>query len=284
MRTFRNYCISHEPPLLPGRFLDAIVGLGTYRPDRGVHISQVDPYWDAQRPIAFGAAGTYVMPRVIADNGDRTDQTGLCSFRKMVVRSPIGREAAIYPGMREASAQEMSTLTPDDIRPRDGFDFLISQPRTLPLGIIGQYAHAHNAIDLLDYLSLAVKLSVLSASELRDFALEPFFIPGGCEFGVFPTPWVTQALSKLELVGREFLSQHGDRVRGYDAYQVRAVGFLSERLGSFFLMQELRRRYPQGAPGEILGYMCTVVVEGQPYVPGIASGQEMAEQSIPWSR
>jgi hypothetical protein len=176
--------------------------------------------------------------------------------------------------MREASAEQLAALTPDDIRPREGFDFLISRPLIFQLGMVGQYAEKHHPIDLLDYLSLAVEVGVLSASELRALLLEQLFVPGGCEFGVFPSDWVSESLSKLELVGREFLTQHGERVRGYDAYQIRAVGFLSERLGSFYLMQELRRRYPQGPPGGIIGHMCTIIVDETSYTHGLASRQE----------
>lgn len=264
--------------MLPDSLFDFIVGLGSYRPDRGVHVSEVDSYWDEQRPIAYGAAGTYAMPQVIALEDDNTEHTGLCSFRKIVVRDPIGRESTTYPGMREASAEQLAALTPDDIRPREGFDFLISRPLIFQLGMVGQYAERHHPIDLLDYLSLAVGVGVLSASELRALLMEQLFVPGGCEFGVFPTDWIGESLSKLELVGREFLTQHGERVRGYDAYQIRAVGFLSERLGSFYLIQELRRRYPHGLPGEIIGHVCTAIVDGKSYTHGVASNPGDVEE------
>lgn len=272
MKTLKNYCISHEPPLLPEKFFDYAIGLGSYRPTRGVHISQLDSYWDLNRPIAYGAAGSYVLPLVSALAGNQTDLTGICSRRKIVLRRPIGREAPNYPTMRETTTAELSLLNPDLMHPRDEFDFLVPMPLEIPQGIIWQYAQAHHVVDLLDYLSVAVQLDVISPSDVSDFASGQYLSPGGCEFGIFPTAWLGEAISKLEIVGREFLDRYGDRIRRYDAYQVRAVGFLSERLGSFFLLKELKRRYPQRTPAGIFGHMCCVVVDGKAYERTEVSG------------
>jgi hypothetical protein len=70
-------------------------------------------------------------------------------------------------------------------------------------------------------------------------------------------------------LGKAFLSRYQARVATYDAYQIRAVGFLSERLGSFFLMQELKKRYPQGIPPAIFGHLSVMTQDGQHYAIGL---------------
>ena len=63
LKTQSIFCISHEPPLVPHDLFDYTIGIGDYRPTRGAHISDLDPFWDRMRPLAYGAAGNYVIPR-----------------------------------------------------------------------------------------------------------------------------------------------------------------------------------------------------------------------------
>lgn len=274
--TFKNYCVSHEQPLLPDRLYDFIIGLGDYFPEKGINISKLDSFWDENRPLAYGAAGSYNLPNAIKINGELTDITGVSSHRKIVARTPIGREANNYPGLRLVSTVELSFLTVEDIKPNEGYEFLISRPLQCIQSIFTQYNSVHHITDLLEYLSIAVQLGILSSAEVNEFIAERILFPGGCEMGVFPTIWLTEILSKLESVGREFILRAGNRIRQYDSYQVRAVGFLSERLGSFFLHKELMKRYPAGIPNQIFGFMCNVQ-NGNEYIgtqiktPGFSS-------------
>ncbi len=253
------YCISHQPPLLPERLYDYAIGLGDYFPERGANISAIDTFWHANRSISYGAAGSYSLPRAVKANGDQTDMTGVCSNRKIVLRNSIGRKASNYAGMRIVTEAELALLSIDETRPNEGLNFLLPAAILFPEGIVAQYSTAHHIIDLLDYLSIAVQFGVISPPEVNKFIAEQVLIPGGCECGVYPTKWLTETLLKLEIIGREFITQHGDRISQYDSYQVRAVGFLSERLGSFLLLKELAGRYPTKVPKEIFGFMCTVV-------------------------
>jgi hypothetical protein len=265
LRTQRTFCVSHEPPLTPEKLFDFAIGIGEYRPRRGRHVSRLDPFWDQMRPLAYGAAGNYVIPRAIDVEEPATELTGVFSHRKIVVRSPIGREAAKYPVFREISPSTALQLSTHEVRARDDYDFLIGAPLTFPQGIVQQYAQMHHAIDLFDYLSIAVRVGVLTPDDVREFTLDAGFIPGGCELGIYPTAWLHSTLRKLETVGRDFIVRWENRIRTYDSYQVRAVGFLSERLGSYLLLKELRRRYPQGIPRDLIGCLCVIVPDGVPY-------------------
>jgi hypothetical protein len=263
--TQRTFCVSHQPPLTPERLFDFAIGIGDYRPTRGRHVSKMDSFWHQKRPLAYGAAGNYVIPQAMDSEVPATELTGIFSHRKLIVRSPIGREAAKYPVFREISAATALQLPAHEVRVRDGYDFLIGAPVPFPQGIVQQYAQMHHAIDLFDYLSIAVRIGVLTPADVREFTLDTHFIPGGCELGIYPTAWLNPTLKKLEAVGRDFIIRWETRIRTYDSYQVRAVGFLAERLGSYLLLKELRRRYPEGLPRDLIGCLCVIVPDGVPY-------------------
>lgn len=271
MKTQKIFCISHEPPLIPETLYDFAVGIGDYRPIRGAHIAELDPFWHRIRPLAYGAAGNYAIPRAIGMTIPRPELTGIFSHRKVVVRSLMGRAAARYPVFREISALEAGLIPIEETRPRKDYDFLIGEPILFSDGIANQYAKHHHAVDLADYLSMAVALGIISSNQARALTMETTFIPGGCELGIYPTNWLATTLAKLEAVGREFVTRRADRIRTYDSYQVRAVGFLAERLGSFLLLNELKLRHPHGTPRECLGTLCVIVPDGGKYYGATAS-------------
>jgi hypothetical protein len=174
--------------------------------------------------------------------------------------------------MRELNVSEhrkktelLSVITP----PHDS-GFLVSQPLYPHEGLIGQYARNLHFRDLLDYTSIAVEMGVLDNKSAAEFFTEKIFIPGGTEFGIFPKPWLVHTLTQLEQLGKEFLLNYGNRIKTYGTYQVRAVGFLSEYLGSFLLIRHLRETYFNNIPADIFGYMTCVVEQGQRYQPGRA--------------
>ena len=271
LRTQRTYCVSHEPPLVPEPLFDHAIGIGDFRPTRGAHVSALDPFWDRMRPLAYGAAGNYAIPRAIDVEACKTEVTGIFTHRKIVVRSSIGRPALKYPVYREISVDDASELSVIEVRPREESEFLIGGPLRFPHGIISQYAQMHHVIDLFCYLSIAAEIGILTSAELREFSLDTMFVPGGCELGVYPTEWLRETLGKLERLGREFVTRYGDRIRTYDRYQVRAVGFLAERLGSYFLLKELRRRFPRGIPTTLIGSLCVIVPKGGAYAGATAT-------------
>lgn len=268
MKPIIRYCISHATPLIPPYWYDEILAIGDYATDSPLHISRLHNFWHTKRPLAYGAAGSYALPNALESAPQEYQLIGICSFRKAVLRRPMGRSAPSYPSMRELSGNEAAVLDASEMSPAGEHEFLLAQPLMLSLGYFQQYAQAHELVDLLDYTSLAIRSGVLGKAESADFVSEQVLIPGGCELGIFPRQWLTETLSVLSALGESFLKTYSERINSYDSYQVRAVGFLSERLGSFLLLRELRRRYPRGIPPEIFGHMSCVTEDGQHYTHG----------------
>jgi hypothetical protein len=114
----------------------------------------------------------------------------------------------------------------------------------------------------------------LDAAALRQLPLESMFFPGGCELGFYPSEWIVPALGKLALAGKEFIRRHADRIATYDNYQVRAVGFLAERLGSYLLMRELQKRFPDRLPNQLIGNACSLTQKGATYSAALADDSD----------
>ncbi|MGV0607684.1 hypothetical protein [Mycolicibacterium sp. XJ1904] len=139
--------------------------------------------------------------------------------------------------------------------------FLVAQPLHFKNSMLGHYSAVHHRRDILDYTSLAVEMGVLDSDSASEFLAAKHFVPGGVELGIYPNSYLSQTLPRIEAVSREFINRHADRLRGYNAFQIRAVGFLAERLGSFFLVRHLIETYSNNIPAAIFGHM-TVIVEG----------------------
>ncbi len=265
-----RYCVSHQKPLLPDSWYDRCIALGNFQPNSALHVRQLDPYWDDVRPIAYGAAGSYVLPIAVERFSGDAEFIEVSSFRKRILSSPEGREAKIFPTLRELTLTGVSEIPDRSLSVRPGFDFLIAHPIYFKKTVFGHYAAIHHRRDFLDYVSVALELGVLDATSASEFMTAKHFIPGGIELGTYPKDWLMRELSQLELVSRLFLNYHGDRISRYNKYQIRAVGFLSERLGSFILLRHLMDRYSNHIPAEIFGHMTVIVEDDSPYSAGIA--------------
>ncbi|MGE2692684.1 hypothetical protein [Mycolicibacterium pulveris] len=278
MSMINRYCVSHKKPLLPESWYDECISLGDYQPDSALHVRHLDPFWHEARPVAFGAAGSFVLPIALERVSGDAELIEVSSYRKRILPSPQGVESVRYPTLRELrcdrveSESELATFMPEE-----GLPFLVSQPLYFKNSVFKHYATIHHRRDIVDYTSIAVETGVLDSATASEFLAAKHFIPGGVELGVFPKWWLMNVLSAIERVGREFVQRHGSRLRRYNTYQIRAVGFLSERLGSFFLIRHLMERYSNNIPAEIFGHM-TVMVEGR---SGYSAG--LADQPRKWS-
>jgi hypothetical protein len=269
--TIHRFCIAHTKPLIPETWYDDCLSLGNYQPDSVSHVSQLDQFWHEARPIAYGSAGTYVLPIAIEKFADAADLIEISYHRKRILLSPEGRPGR-YHRSRELGVEECREKAELSlvITPPNNSGFLLSQPEYLPEMLIGLYASTHHFQDLLDYTSLAVEIGVLDERSAKEFFTAKLVIGGGTEFGIFPKSWLIPTLTKLEQLGRQFLSLYGSRIKGYDQYQVRAIGFLSECLGSFLLIRHLMEIFSNEIPADIFGYMACIVEDGKPFGLGLA--------------
>lgn len=269
-----RFCISHEKPLLPEQWYDDCISLGNFQTDSVFHVRQLDQYWHDARPIAYGAAGAYVLPIAIERYCSDADLIEISSYRKRTLPFSDGRESRVYPTMRELPLRCIEKQTElSEFRPRAGVEFLVAQPLHLKNSVVGNYAAIHHRHDILDYTALAVDVGVLDPNSASEFLASKYFIPAGIELGIYPRPWIVDALSNIELVGRQFLNEYGTRVKRYNRFQIRAVGFLGERLGSFLLIRHLIDKYSNNIPADVFGYMTTIVADSSEYSAGLADRQ-----------
>lgn len=267
-----RFCVTHQLPLLPAEWYDECISLGDYRPGSPFHVANLDGFWHEARPIAYGAAGSYVLPIALSRSRSTSNLVEVSSFRKRVLSTREGKEAAYYPTMRELSFTEASARPELAFSaPHSDYGFLVSQPVIFEKSLLHQYKKVHHRKDILGYVSLAVKMGILDDKSAAELLNARQIIPGGAELGVYPRNWLMETLSQLERLGRAFLYRYGRRVRRYDAYQVRAVGFLSERLGSFLLLRHIQQEFSGNVPSDIFGYMTTIVEGNSGYRPGKAN-------------
>ncbi len=236
------YCISHMEPKVPDRFFTDIIALGEYGQDLPLHISKIDAFWHEARPVAFASAGCFAMSKIIQTTTG-SPVVGLCSFRKILLpkASRPDDPRAFQVEIRHEDVKNLSLS--DTLPPKAGQDFFVAGPLMFPDGIIGQYSKNHILRDLLDFTSLCIDLGVLTSEQAKDFLLCPLFIPGGSDFGFYPAQWLAKSQSRLELVGRTFVNQYRERILSYERFEVRALSYLTERLGSYFVLMELMERY-----------------------------------------
>lgn len=266
-----RYCISHKTPLLPESWYDDCIALGDTQSESKFHVSQLDRYWHEVRPIAYGAAGSHVLPIAIERFSSDAELIEVSSYRKRILPSHEGVESRIYPTMWELNLADFDRETElSAFEPKTDLGFLIAQPLYLKKSVVGHYGMIHHRRDILDYAALAVEVGVLDSKSAEEFLSAKHLIPGGVELGIYPTSWLVWALSRIELVGREFLNRYGNRVRKYNDFQIRAVGFLAERLGSFFLLRHLMEKFSNDIPAEIFGYMTVIVDDDSNYSAGLA--------------
>lgn len=269
-----RFCITHKKPVLPESWYDDCISLGNFQPDSVFHVRQLDPFWHEARPIAYGAAGSHVLPIAIQRFCGAAELIEISTYRKRVLPVSTGLECPLYQRAlsleNDGNEAELSTFVP-----RGGNEFLVAQPLYLEDSILGQYAANHHRRDILDYTSLAIELGVLDSNSASEFLAAKHMIPGGAETGIYPKVWSLQTLSKIERVGRQFLCRYGNRLRKYDDYQIRAVGFLSERLGSFLLIRHLMEKYSNNIPAELFGYLTIIADEESSYFVGTAGQSEI---------
>lgn len=257
-----RFCISHMKPLLPESWYDDCIALGDFQPNSRFHVSQLDGYWHQARSLVYGAEGTFVLPLAVELLPTAPKLIEISSYRKRILPSREGVESRSDAPMRELileSVEQINQLS--TVTPGADLEFLVPQPLYFEASVVGHYAACHYRRDILDYVSLASELGILDSHSVTEFLTAKHFIPGGAQLGIYPRSWLVDTLTGISLVSKHFLQRYSGRLTRYNDYQIRAVGFLSERLGSFLLIRHLMEKYSNNIPADIFGHM-TAVVEG----------------------
>jgi hypothetical protein len=226
-----------------------------------------------------------VLPIAIERFANTAEFIEISSYRKRILPFSEGIEAPFYPTMRELSLEACADGAQlPAIMPGADHEFLVAQPLYFENSVLGQYAEGHHRVDILDYTSIAVEEGVLDAESASEFLGSKHFIPGGVELGTYPKLWLVRVLSNIEVVSRKFLYRYGGRVKKYNSQQIRAVGFLSERLGSFLLIRHLMEKYSNNIPAAIFGYMTVMVENDCNYSAGLAETADRPTIPSSWYR
>lgn len=254
--------------MLPVDWYDSSISLGEYQTQSEFHISRLDTFWHEARPVAYGAAGMHALPQAIAKLPAEIQLIEISSYRKRILPLEAGRLSRTYLSMRELTVTEAETAKGLAVFvPTNQEGFLVAAPRPFKMSVLKQYAKYHHRKDIIDYISLAVSLGVLEEAEASELLAMRVFIPGGVQLGIYPRAWLVEALRQIGSVSREFLYRYRDRVYGYDNVQVRAVGYLDERLGSYKLIKYFGEKYAGKPPTDLFGYITTIVEQGSKYLP-----------------
>lgn len=250
VKTVHRFCISESEQSLLDGWYDDCVTLADYLPDSPLHVNQLDPFWHDAGQFAHLAAGAYALPVAIKNLPRSPELIELSHQGKRIYPSDQIQElSALEFTAAEAAKQPELAIC----EPRNRAGFLVGPRTYVDGGLIGHYATFHHCRDLLDYTSLAMEMDILNEASALEFLTATQLVLGGIEIGIFPRVWIVPKLQLLECVGREFISRHRGRLLKYDTYQVPAVGFLSERLGSFLLLRHLTERYSGDIPEETFG-------------------------------
>jgi len=267
------FCITHQPSItIDLDHTASIVWLGAagQAPQTGHSVLDVhQTYSDlmAWHPFLTGAAGTFAIRRFLNDQQQEFsdfDLITLTQYRKFISQQVFGQTTDSFPTMRfiNQSAQ-VPSYSAWFTEPAQYF--CIASPRNIG-NTFQQYAHVHQAPDLLRYLATAVELEVITAQECFELINHPTIIPGGIEVGTFPINIFLAIAEQLETVCLHFLDRH--RPIKLDAYHRRALAFCNERLGSYLLQKVLHEIFDNTIPQAIIGYMHTVDIGATEYRAG----------------
>jgi hypothetical protein len=169
--------------------------------------------------------------------GSATGQITIAQYRRFVLNVPLGLKSTNLPWARVLSPSDMAELPiGDEVLPLPGNSYLIGSGLPLPIGMLGNYAHAHYTRDILQFTASLVDGGILNNQQAFNFLSQPILIPSpSC--GSFPLATFLKMMGILEKAASTYFEN------GYKAYddpdQGRVCGALIERLNSYLLLEQL---------------------------------------------
>ncbi len=266
-------CLTHVP--LEVEFPDYVtpIYMGEAQGAGRLNLRDLAPEWEAYHPVLGATAGAFAMKNLLLQRPE-IRQVGICQYRKFMTRERIGTQADNYQVMDVLAAEQIDRTELTAQMLPQGSDFLIGKPGQFTLngvnhGYLYQYKDVHHVEDFLRFTAAAVEVGALDRQEVCPFFDEKVFFPGGIELGVLPAEFWIRHISFIESTVRRCIELHPTERADV---QARVWAFCAERLGSYYLLRQLRTLTPAG--GDWLSRHCgqlnLLVKSGErSYVPGV---------------
>ena len=266
-------CLTHVPLEMDFPEYVTPIYMGEAQAPGRLNLRDLAPEWEPYHPVLGATAGAFALKNLLLQRPE-VRRVGICQYRKFMTRERIGTQADNYQVMDVLSAEQIDPVQLAAQMLPQASDFLIGKPGQFSLngvnhGYLYQYKDVHHVEDFLRFAAAAVELGLLDKQEVCPFFDEKIFFPGGIELGVLPAEFWIRHISAIEAVVRRCIELHPtQRADG----QARVWAFCAERLGSYYLLRQLRSLTPAG--GDWLsphtGQLNLLVKSGESsYVPGI---------------
>jgi hypothetical protein len=267
-------CLTHVPLVVEYPAFVKPIYMGAAQAEGLLNLRDLAPEWERFHSVLGATAGAFAMKNYLLTLPQEIRHVGICQYRKFLTVERIGAPASNYQVMDVICAVQMEQFDIAGLMLPKNSSYLIGRPGQFSIngenyGYLYQYKDVHHVEDFLRFSAIAVELGVLSKQELCPFFDEKIFFPGGIELGVMPADFWIKHISAIESVVRACIEQHP--IRRADA-QARVWAFCAERLGSYFLLKQLRAQTQQGVDwlSTHTGQLNLVVEAGvQDYVPGV---------------
>jgi predicted O-linked N-acetylglucosamine transferase (SPINDLY family) len=247
------FCVTHVPLLVEYPADVKVLHLGSFQADGALNLRDLAPEWDVFHPLLGATAGSFAIRNYLREHPEY-DHVAMCSYRKFMTAEQIGEPIRNFPQQHAISLKKIAQHDMRQLLDYTQHQFLISHPLYFPdwgiANIMQQYQQAHHIEDLLRFLAEAVSEQMLEPADVYELLSQNVLIPGGSEFGVYPTYFYLNAIDRLERITAAYLKKY--RIIR-DGYQVRAISFCCERVGSYLLLKHLRDLHPGGIPASYFG-------------------------------
>ena len=235
-------CMTHLPLEINFPYFVTPLYLGEAQGPGKLNLRDLAPDWELHHTSLGATAGAFAMKNYLLSNLDDYTHIGICQYRKFISHEKIGIQAENYQVMDLVTIEKLSEVNLEILMLPLTSDYLIGNPGKFhnngkDFSYLYQYKDTHFIEDLLVFTATAVELGVLDKNEVCLFFDEEIFFPGGIELGVMPKDFWINNITSIELVVRECVNKYSRKRVGS---QSRVWAFCSERLGSYFLIRQLR--------------------------------------------
>jgi hypothetical protein len=219
---------------------------------RKINAYQLCDFGEEMHPFLGGSLGSFaVLADLKARKLPETSLVNVMEYRRLLLLKPLGQPSD-EPSARFLTPKAAQDICIDTEYSKLQTNCFYAAPIDVK-NILRQYERKHRVADLLRFLAAAVRVGVIKGSEVEPFLMDRFLIPGGIECGVSQVQLYINVVEKLKAACLSFLEH--DRPSETDPYQIRALNFCSERLGSYLLRKEFSNEFGLWTPNRFFGHI-----------------------------